>query len=144
MPKITQSYVLWQMLTGAKDDSGEYLPVMVEDIVKKLEVNPKSVPVYIFQLRKNYKADIENITEDSGKKKGAKKVIGYKLVNTIVVNAHRANAAHVVVNTEPKPTTPKKTKRSSGSDIPTLDEGYTYDEREISDIRASLSLEDFE
>lgn len=147
MPKVTQSYTLWQMLTKDKDVHGHYLPVKVEDIVNKLGIKASSVPVYIFNLREDHDAEIENITEASEKKRGAKKIVGYRLTNDIVLDPYRANSiatSATSAHTNNKPHKDLKTRIQEDGEVPTLDVDTTYDDREILDIRSSLSVEIFD
>ena len=125
--KVTQNYKLATLL-----QSGEV--VTVEKIIETLGISKVSVAVYIFDLRKKFKADIENIKEGN-------KVIAYKLKNKINVPQYRSNNNQV----EPKAKTETKveTKTNDGS-IPILDkEAGTLDDRSMADLHDQLGLNEF-
>lgn len=116
-PKQTQAFKLWQAML-----SGE--PVTVKKLEEVLGVGQYSVPVYIHELKRVYKADIESIRE-------GRRVVAYKLCNKIKVPEFRSNNAQYVA--------PKKVPTA-----PVIEEHADTDisEREMDDIKDSLGIGD--
>jgi biotin operon repressor len=126
--KVTQNYKLATLL-----QSGEL--VTVETITETLGISKVSVAVYIFDLRKKFKADIENIKEGT-------KVIAYRLRNKINVPQYRTNNNQV----EKKPVVKEDVKTEAVVDgsVPILDkEAGTLDDRSMADLHDQLGLNEF-
>lgn len=119
-PKQTQSFKLWQLLS-----SGE--PVAVSVIEEALGVGQYSVPVYIHELKRVYKAVIESV-------RSGRRVTAYKLCNKIKVPEFRSNNALFVA---PKP---------NKVNAPLVEEEHVEDgdisDREMDDIRSQLFIDD--
>jgi biotin operon repressor len=122
MPKVTQNYKLWTLL-----QSGE--SVTVATIQESLGIGQYSVPVYIHELKRIYKADIESVRD-------GRKVVGYKLLNKIKVPEYRTNNAQYVAKVKEEPV-------ADGA-VPLLDadnELTQIGEDEMNDIRDSLGID---
>ena len=116
--KVTQNYRLATLL-----QSGSV--VSKDEIVKTLGVDQYSVPVYIHELKRLYKAEIKSV-------RNGRKVIGYQLTNKIKVPQYRSNNAQVEKVIKPVVV--------DGA-LPVLDPGTTvFDEREMLDVKDSLGL----
>lgn len=127
MSKLTQNYRLFTLM-----QSGEV--ITKEKIQETLGVSMNSVPVYIHELKRLYKAEIEVVRD-------GRKVTGYKLANKIKVPQFRSNNAQA----PEKPATPAAKAPAAGAD---LDDraGIETDmigESEMSDIKDSLGLGSF-
>jgi len=134
----TQSHNLFQLLK-----SGE--TVSKDKIASTLGIKIMSVPVYIFSLKKQFKAEIVAI-------RNGKKVTGYKLANSedITVPQLRKNSA---VFEKPKkiknvaksetPAEVVKTMINEDGSVPTLEpdaEVTKFSEKEYSDLADSLGI----
>lgn len=125
MSKLTQNYRLYTLM-----QSGEV--ITKEKIQETLGVGLNSVPVYIHELKRLYKADIEVVRD-------GRKVTGYKLTNKIKVPQFRTNNAQA----PDKPVVAAaKTPAATGNwDDQVLDpEAGEIGESEMSDIKDSLGL----
>jgi len=122
--KVTQNYKLATLL-----QSGEV--VTVEKIIETLGISKVSVAVYIFDLRKKFKADIENVKEGN-------KVIAYRLKNKINVPQYRTNNNQV----EPKVKVENvKSETPADGSIPILDkDAGALDDRSMADLHDQLGL----
>lgn len=147
MAKSIQGFVLFNALKGAGDKG-----LTREQVAKVLNVHENSVPVYIFDLKKFYKAEVENIKE-------GRRVVGYILTNANSVavpsNGRRGGATPVVTKKAPvaaaKPTPTSKTVKNVAKPA-TKDKDMsmvTFDkdldiveisDREFADIRSQLGL----
>jgi biotin operon repressor len=127
--KVTQNYKLATLL-----QSGEV--VSVEKIIETLEISKVSVAVYIFDLRKKFKADIENVKDGT-------KVIAYRLKNKIDVPQYRTNNSQV----EKKPVVKDEVKvveSTVDGSVPILDkEAGALDDRSMADLHDQLGLNEF-
>lgn len=139
MSNATQAHSLYNLFTASPNKT-----VSRDDIAKHLEVSEGSVPVYIFALRKFFKADIENIKE-------GRKVVAYRLVNsdTIKVPSHRVyrrnENGQVVLEKPAEANVPAKAGvvKFKDGDVEILDkdlEMAQMGESEFADIKASLGL----
>ena len=128
MPKVTQKFKLWTLLSSGN-------VVSPADIAKTLGIKEKAVPVYVHKLKKKFKANIEVSRE-------GKTVTGYKLVNKIKVPEYRRNNAQIdkVANDAKKAAAAKKVAAGSdnGSDVAAP---AVYDDQEIADIGQSLGID---
>lgn len=123
-PKQTQAFKLWQVLS-----TGE--PVTVKKLEEVLGVGQYSVPVYIHELKRVYKADIESVRE-------GRRVTAYRLCNKIKVPEFRSNNAQYVA--PKKPVAPVVTEEEHADPDEISD-------REMDDIKSQLgidSLDDFD
>lgn len=68
MAKQTQYHKMFMLLKGAPNGLSK------EDLGKHMGIAPVSVPVYIFELKKQFKCDIESVRQ-------GKTVVAYKIVN---------------------------------------------------------------
>jgi biotin operon repressor len=125
----TQSFRLFSLLKAGN-------VVGKETIAKELEIALMSVPVYIHELKKNFKADIQSVRE-------GRNVVGYKLLNkNLKIPEFRKNSATY----QPKPEKAVKVKKgivSENGELPTLDpntEITQITEREFADISDSLGI----
>jgi hypothetical protein len=128
----TQSYILFQLMKAGN-------VISKETISKELGIVLMSVPVYIHELKKQFKAEVISVRD-------GRKVIGYKLVSkNITVPQHRKNS--ILVD---KPEKVKKSKSSKNTimvsedgELPVLDkdaEITQIGEREFADIADSLGV----
>ena len=126
MAKQTQNFRLFTLLKSSTTVSKEV-------IAKELGVKVNSVPVYIHELKKLHKAEIETV------RKG-REVIAYKLVNRDVkVPEYRKNAADSAVK---KPVKVITTPSDGSVAVPDADLEVTQiGEREFADIRSSLGVD---
>jgi len=131
--KVTQNYKLATLL-----QSGEL--VTVEKITETLGISKVSVAVYIFDLRKKFKADIENVKEGN-------KVIAYRLQNKINVPQYRTNNNQVEPKAKvdvPKVDVPKVDGAPVDGSVPILDkDAGALDERSMADLHDQLGLNEF-
>lgn len=136
MSNATQAHSLYNLFTASSSKS-----VSRDEIAKHLGVSEGSVPVYIFALRKFFKADIENV-------KDGRKVVAYRLVNadTIKVPSHRVyrrNENGEVVLEKPNTANVQKTATFKNSEVEILDKDLdiaNLGDTEFADIKASLGL----
>ena len=126
MSKLTQNFRLYTLL-----QSGE--AITKETIRDTLGVEMNSVPVYIFELKKHFKADIEAVRD-------GRKVIAYKLVNKIKVPQFRSNNIQFVKNTDAVPAI----KQADGS-VAVLEDldAVVMNETEMDDVKSALGLNDY-
>ena len=129
MKNATQSYVLFQLMKAGD-------VVSKEVISKELGIVLMSVPVYIHELKKQFKAEVLSV-------RNGRKVIGYKLVSkNIAVPQHRKNS--ILVDKPAKVAKSKNTVMvSEDGELPTLDkdaEITQIGEREFADIADSLGV----
>lgn len=144
MSNSTQSYRLFQLLKAGD-------VVSKEVIAETLGVVLVSVPVYIHELKSQFKAEIKGVRE-------GRKVIGYKLLSTdLDVPQYRRNSIHIPDSQKVKK--PKKTAVVESAPVeavtaPVVDDGSVpvldkdaeitqYNDRELSDVRESLGLGSF-
>jgi hypothetical protein len=138
MSKNTQMFTLFNALKAAGDNG-----VSKEQLATILGVKEISVPVYLFDLKKFYKAELETV-------KNGRQIVSYKLINADKINVpqHRKGA---VTKVAPKPvkTVAKFASGSKNSikedsfDVATLDPDMKVTEisdREFADIKSSLGL----
>lgn len=125
MPKVTQKYKLWTLLSSGK-------VVTPAEISKTLGIKAKAVSVYVHKLRKRYKADVE-VSRDG------KEVTGYRLVNKITVPEYRRNNAQYDKDAAVKKLA--KSKAKNATVLPEVAAPATYGEKEIADISQSLGIE---
>lgn len=121
MPKVTQKFKLWTLLSGGN-------VVTPSEIAKTLGIKEKAVPVYVHKLKKKFKANIE-VTKEG------KTVTGYKLVNKIKVPEYRRNNAQAPDKKSSKKTASVKVPTTETTDV------ATYSEKELADVAASLGVE---
>lgn len=124
MPNQTQYFRLFNLLKGAPSGMSK------EDLGKHMGVAPVSVPVYIFELKKQFKCDIESI-------RTGKQVVAYKIVNfekTKVPEFRRGTSQPVV-----KMAVPVKISSFSGDEDPEHDI-TRVGVSEMADIRSSLGV----
>lgn len=139
--KNTQLFNLFNMMKAAGNKG-----VTKSQVSKQLGIAENSVPVYLFGLRKYFKAELENV------KKG-REIISYKLVNAadIIVPQHRKGSTSKSI-TKPLAKSVSKTvatkpvkiaKVSSNGEVATPDKDLHVSEitdREFNDIKSSLGL----
>ena len=127
MAKQTQNFRLFNLLKSAST-------VSKEQIAKELGVKINSVPVYIHELKKLHKAEIETV------RKG-REVIAYKLVTkNLKVPEHRKNAAGVA----PKKVAKVVSTATEDGSVPIPDADLDVaqiGEREFADIRSALGVD---
>lgn len=126
MSKVTQNYRLYQLLKAGKAPSC----VRKEVIAKELGVSIVSVPVYIHELKRLFKADIESVRD-------GREVVAYSLKNDLNVPQFRRGSV--------KPAGEKgATKPAKDATAPVADAEGTditqVGEREMADIRTSLGI----
>jgi len=126
MPKVIQSYKLWTLLS-----SGE--AVEVQKIAETLGIKYYSVPVYIHELKKLYKADVQSV-------RSGRKVTAYKLVNSekVKVPMYRSNNAQYVAKTT--------TVSLDNGAVPVLDKDndlVVMDDKTLTDVKESLGLDTY-
>jgi biotin operon repressor len=123
----TQSHILFQLMKAGD-------VVSKETISKTLGIVLMSVPVYIHELKKQFKAEVLSVRD-------GRKVIGYKLVSkNITVPQHRKNS---ILVEKPVKVAKPKTSVSEDGELPTLDkdaEITQIGEREFADIADSLGV----
>jgi hypothetical protein len=131
--KITQNYKLATLL-----QSGEQ--VTVEKIMETLGISKISVAVYIFDLRKKHKADIENI-------KDGNKVVAYRLKNKIDVPQYRSNNNQIEKKVDGNTVTVVADSSKDGGgapfNTPILDQDNvvtTISDRDMADLHDQLGL----
>lgn len=123
--KVTQNYRLWTML-----QSGE--PVTIDAMQQLLGVSRVSVPVYIHELKKFFKAEIESIRD------GTKvKVVAYRLLNQIKVPEYRRNNGQYVAKA---PVTPA-TDEGAAPIIDKDNELTVMGDKEFADVAESLGVD---
>jgi len=124
MAKQTQSFRLFQLLK-----SGE--PVKTQVLSETLKIHIFSVPVYIHELKNQFKAEIKSIRE-------GRKVVAYQLTNAekVKVPEFRKNSYGEV----PKAKT--SVVQSIAEELESANTGVVG-EREFADIKSSLGLGDF-
>ena len=138
MAKNTQLFNLFNMMKAAGSKG-----VTKQQVSKQLGISEGSVPVYVFGLKKYFKADYEAI-------KQGRQVLAYKLVNSdgIVVPQFRkgskALTKPLAKNTKVvKLKSSKAAPVSSTGEVPTPDKDLSVAEitdREFNDIKSSLGL----
>lgn len=123
MAHATQNYRLFQLLKASTTCRKEV-------IAKELGVGLVSVPVYIHELKRLFKADIESI-------RVGRLVVGYSLKNKdIVVPQFRKGYAH-----KQKAVATPATLPGGATPIPDKDMDITrVSDREFADIRSSLGI----
>jgi len=127
MAKQTQYHKLFMLLKGAPNGLSK------EDLGKAMGIAPVSVPVYIFELKKQFKCDIESVRQ-------GKTVVAYKLVNgdKAKVPEYRRGSSQPA---------PKKAKAPAvaGETVAIDAEGdiTQVGDREMADIRSSLGIGGF-
>jgi hypothetical protein len=121
MAKQTQAFRLFQLMK-----SGE--PVKAQVLSETLKIHIFSVPVYIHELKNNFKAEIKSIRE-------GRKVTAYQLTNAekIKVPEFRKNSYGEI----PKAKT--SVVASIAEELESVNTG-TVSEREFADIKSSLGL----
>lgn len=133
MAKNLQLYTLYQTMEAAGSKG-----VTKQQVSKLLNISEKSVPVYMFGLKKYFKSDYEAI-------KNGRQVVAYKLVKTGKENIWQHRKGTKVTTKKVIAAKPAKmTKVKSNSfDVPTLDQDIDashISDREFSDIKSSLGL----
>jgi biotin operon repressor len=129
MSKQTQYFKLFMLLKGAPNG------ISKEELGIAMSVSAVSVPVYIFELKKQFKCEIESV------RKG-KQVVAYKLVNgdKVKVPEHRRGSLQPVAKLAVKaaPLTGEAAlEADSEHDITRVGD------REMADIRSSLGIGSF-
>jgi predicted ArsR family transcriptional regulator len=123
--KNTQNFVLFQLLKSGGTVSKDI-------IAETLGVKLMSVPVYIHELKNQFKVKIVSV-------RNGRKVIGYKLIDTdSKVPQFRKNSIEV-----PKAIPAKTVVVSEDGSVPVLDkdaEITQVSDREFADVRESLGL----
>lgn len=128
MPKVTQKFKLWTLLSSGN-------VVSPADISKTLGIKEKAVPVYVHKLKKKFKATIEVSRE-------GKTVVGYKLVNKIKVPEYRRNNAQIdkVANDAAKAKMAPVKKVTTASALDT-DSPVSLGDKELADVARSIGAE---
>jgi biotin operon repressor len=130
MSTSTQNYRLYQLLKSAAG------AVSKTEIAVHLGVREVSVPVYIHELKRLFKADIDSV-------RNGRAVSGYKLVSKeLNIPQNRKNSASPVVK-KAKTVKTVASKIEDGS-IPVPDkdlEVTQISDREFADIRSSLGVD---
>jgi len=121
--KLTQNFRLFTLL-----QSGEV--VSKETIKSTLGISENSVPVYIFELRDKFNADVESVRE-------GRKVVAYKLKNKIKVPQHRSNNAQY----EKPVTDTKPVQDGSVAILDSENEPQSISDREMADLRDQLAID---
>ena len=91
---MSQLYTLFNLLKAV--DEGKY--ISKDDVMSVLKVNAISIPVYVFELKKQYGVKIET-------QKEGKRIIGYRLADeskSIVVSDDRKRGRKKKLDTKPK------------------------------------------
>ena len=91
---MSQLYTLFNLLKAV--DEGKY--ISKDDVMSVLKVNAISIPVYVFELKKQYGVKIET-------QKEGKRIIGYRLADeskSIVVSDDRKRGRKKQLDTKPK------------------------------------------
>jgi len=129
MSKVTQNYRLYELLKSA---SGM---ISKDVIASELGVAVASVPVYIHEFKKAYKADITAV-------RVGRNVVGYQLVTkTLKVPQFRKNAAG---EAPPKKKVSEPAKVSADGVVSVLEpEASQVSDRELADVRSSLGIGHF-
>jgi len=146
MSKNVQAFTLFNTLKAAGKKG-----VSKSDIAKVLGVKESSVPVYIFNMKKAYKAKFEVI-------KNGRQIVAYKLANAdeVKIPQLRRNAKGVVKSVTKtlkkkasktvkaaKVAKPKVVTPATTGEVPVLDadmEITEFSDSEFNDIRTSLGL----
>lgn len=121
MAKQTQTFRLFQLMK-----SGE--PVKVQTLADSLKIHIYSVPVYIHDLKANFKAEVKSVRE-------GRKVVAYQLTNAekMKVPEFRKNSYGEVPKAKPS------VVASIAEELEAATNG-TYGETEMADIKSSLGL----
>ena len=124
MAKQTQTFRLYELLKSGKEISTRVL-------ADTLSIKDASVPVYIHEMKDQFKADIESIRD-------GRRVTGYKLLNAakIKVPEFRKNALGEV----PKKKVVLKGSTSLADELESVNTGIVS-ESEFNDIKSSLGLD---
>jgi predicted ArsR family transcriptional regulator len=124
MAKQTQSFRLYQLLK-----SGE--PVKTQVLSETLKIHVFSVPVYIHELKNQFKADIKSVRE-------GRRVVAYQLVNAdkVKVPEFRKNSYGEIPKAKPT------VVQSIAEELEAANTG-AVSEKEFADIKSSLGLGDF-
>jgi hypothetical protein len=123
MAKQTQSFRLYQLLK-----SGE--PVKTQVLSETLKIHIFSVPVYIHELKNQFKAEIKSIRE-------GRKVVAYQLIDPnhkVKVPEFRKNSYGEV------PKAKKSVVASISEELEAANTGVVG-EKEFADIKSSLGLD---
>jgi hypothetical protein len=127
MAKQTQYHKLFLLLKGAPNGLSK------EDLGKAMSIAPVSVPVYIFELKKQFKCDITSIRQ-------GKTVVAYKLINgdKAKVPEFRRGSSQPVAK-KPAPVVAGGVGNVDGEESDITRVG----DREMADIRSSLGIGGF-
>lgn len=128
MAKQTQYHKLFMLLKGAPNGMSK------EDLGKAMGIAPVSVPVYIFELKKQFKCEIESI------RKG-KAVVAYKITNgeKAKVPEFRRGSSQPVA----KKAKPVAVAGAEGATVDGESDITAVGDREMADIRSSLGIGGF-
>jgi hypothetical protein len=131
--KSTQNYKLFVLLKSAGATG-----VKKEYIAKELGVSLVSVPVYIHEIKRLFKADVKSI-------KNGRNVVAYALMNAdkVKVNQFRRNAAGSVAKPPKVVVTKAEEVKVEDGSVPIPDKDLdiaVISDREMSDIRDSLGV----
>lgn len=129
MAKYTQNYKLYEVMK-----SGEILSK--EKIAEILEVKLISVPVYIHELKAQFKAQITSVRE-------GRKVVGYKMdpdAPAITVPQYRRNSSEDV-QTKKTVSANNSSYQSDDGSLPLLDkDALMVTERDVADLHEMLAI----
>jgi hypothetical protein len=128
MAKQTQYHKLFMLLKGAPNGMSK------EDLGKAMGIAPVSVPVYIFELKKQFKCEIESI-------RNGKAVVAYKITNGDKAKVPEFRRG----SSQPAP---KKVAPKLAADGTVLEGDPEHDitqvgDREMADIRSALGIGGF-
>jgi hypothetical protein len=134
MPKSTQNFKLYELLKSTPN-----MMVSKEDIANTLRVSLFSVPVYIFDLKLKFRADIDSVYDSNHKR-----VLGYKLVNEAKIEVkqyRKGSMADAKVQRKAKKAA-KIAKSLGGVEKKLQEHDITqYTDKEMTDLRSSLGLD---
>lgn len=126
MAKQTQYHKLFMLLKGAPNGLSK------EELAKAMAIAPVSVPVYVFELKKQFKCDIESVRQ-------GKTVVAYKLINGEKAKVPEFRRGSL----GPIPKKSVKTNVAADGTVTTVDEEADITrvgDHEMADIRASLGI----
>lgn len=121
--KPTQAFKMFELMKAGEE-------ITTSTIASKLDISISSVPVYIHEMKRQFKADIKSIRD-------GRRVTAYQLINAakVKVPEFRKNAlGEIPTKVKPKIIT------NLAEELESVNNG-TVSEREFADIRSSLGLD---
>jgi hypothetical protein len=129
--KVTQYYRVWTVLEEARKKGESVTLLKLKEVLNVKEV---SIPVYIHELKKFFKAEIESIKEGN-------KVVGYKLLQEVNIPEYRRNNSTYVPKKE---AVVKPEDGQPDGTAPILDKDndlVVMNDQDLADLRESLAID---